>query len=308
MASTGGLVSGPVRVRVPATSANLGPGYDTLGIALGLHDVVTLEVTDPEGPGVVIECSGEGADAVPRDSTHLVHQAVARGFAAMGVPLPGLRLCCDNAIPHGRGLGSSSAAIVAGLAGARGLVAGGADRFPDDALFGVAAEMEGHPDNVAPAVYGGFTIAYGGVGDPGGSQAVRLDVDPDVSFVVLVPPTPVETKVARGLLPEQVPHADAARNAGRAALLVAALTGRSDRLLAATEDRLHQQYRAEAMPESWSLVQALRADGHAAVVSGAGPTVLAMLPPRAVAEVLACRPDGWRALQLPVDPSGVRVG
>jgi homoserine kinase len=307
------LVDEPVRVRVPATSANLGPGYDTLGVALGLHDLVTAKVTGgpaaPAGgqPEVVIEVSGEGADDVPRDATHLVHRAMVRGFEAMGVPVPGVRLHCANAVPHGRGLGSSSAAIVAGLATARGLVRDGAARLSDDALFALAAEAEGHPDNVAPAVYGGLTIAYGGPRAPEPFRAVRLDVDPAVCFVVFVPPTPLETRVARGLLPSTVPHADAAHNAGRAALMVAALTGRPEALLAATEDRLHQTYRAAAMPQSIELVERLRADGYPAVVSGAGPTVLALVGTQAVPEVRSRGPRGWRAMQLAVDPDGVAV-
>lgn len=302
-----GVAAGAVSVRVPATSANLGPGFDALGVALSLHDVVTLEVTGPGAPAVRIECTGEGADEVPRDASHLVYRAAARAFEVMGVALPAVRLHCENRIPHGRGLGSSSAAIVGGLAAARGLVAGGAERLSDDALFALAAEMEGHPDNVAPAVYGGFTIAYGDPGRANGCHAVRLDPDPRVSFVVLVPTTPLETKVARGLLPQEVSHDDAARNAGRAALLVAALTGRPDQLLAATEDRLHQQYRAEAMPASSALVESLRAEGHAAVVSGAGPTVLAMVPAESVPAVLERCPPGWWASHLEVDRSGVRV-
>ena len=300
---TGRLTAGPVRVRVPASSANLGPGFDALGVALALHDVVEAEVLG--GADVVIDVEGEGAADVPRDTTHLVHRSMVRGFQAMDVPMPGVRLHCTNAIPHGRGLGSSSAAIVAGLAAARALVEGGSGLMPDDLLFGLAAELEGHPDNVAPAVFGGFTIAYDDV-MAGGFAAVRLDVDPAVAFVVLVPEVALETTVARGLLPSQVPHADASRNAGRAALLVAALTGRPDQLMAATEDRLHQQYRAEAMPESTALITTLRKAGFPAVVSGAGPTVLAMVAAEAVAEVLGHAPDGWRALELPVDPEGVR--
>jgi homoserine kinase len=174
----------------------------------------------------------------------------------------------------------------------------------DVALFGLAAEIEGHPDNVAPAVFGGFTIAYGDQGS--GFQAVRLDVVPGVSFVVFVPGLALETTVARGLLPAVVPHADAALNAGRAALLVAALTGRPDQLMAATEDRLHQHYRAEAMPESAALVAALREVGHPAVISGAGPSVLAIVPPDVVADVQQRGPRGWRATELAVDREGVR--
>ncbi len=296
------LTTGTVRIRVPASSANLGPGFDALGVALSLHDVVAAEVTGPSG--VVIECTGEGAAEVPRYTTLLVHRSMVRGFEALDVPVPGVRLSCANAIPHGRGLGSSSAAIVAGLATARALVVAGSELMPDDRLFELAAELEGHPDNVAPAVHGGFTIAYGD--GEGRFRAVRLDVDPSVAFVVHVPEKALESRVARGLLPSLVPHADAARNAGRAALLVAALTGRPDQLMAATEDRLHQHYRAAAMPESAALIETLRAAGHPAVVSGAGPTVLALVAPGAAADAMALVPAAWRAWELPVDLGGVR--
>ena len=179
---------------------------------------------------------------------------------------------CHNVIPHARGLGSSSAAIVGGLALARALVEDGAARLPDQALFALAADLEGHPDNVAPACFGGFVVC-GREADAW--YAARSPVDPRLRTVVFVPPTGLSTKLARGLLPAAVPHADAAADAGRAALLVAALAGAPQHLFAATRDYLHQDYRRAAMPESLSLVDALRAEGVAAVVSGAGPTVLA---------------------------------
>lgn len=291
-----------VGVTVPATSANLGPGFDALGLALSLSDELEAELL-AHGDGPVIVVEGEGAEGVPLDASHLVHRAMRTGFEAMGTATPAVRLWCRNAVPHGRGLGSSSAAIVGGLALARALVVDGAARMDDRALFRLAAELEGHPDNVAPAVFGGFTIAYA---DHGGYGAVRLDVTSDLEFVALVPDSPLATEVARGLLPESVPHRDAARNAGRAALLVAGLTGHPEVLLAATEDLLHQPYRAAAMPESAALVARLRGEGTAAVVSGAGPTVLAIVPGDRLAETLAAAPAGWRALHLSVDPVGVR--
>jgi homoserine kinase len=296
------LVTGQVRVRVPASSANLGPGFDSLGLALELHDLVTAEVC-PAGAAAspVISVAGEGAGEVPLDESHLVHRAMVRAFAAMGVPTPVVRLHCENAIPHGRGLGSSSAAIVAGLSVARALVTDGADRLDRDELFALAAEIEGHPDNVAPAVYGGFTVSYS---DGGRFHAARLTVTSPVSFVVFVPAEPLATETARGLLPATVPHSDAARNAGRAALLLVALTGRPDLLLAATEDRLHQDYRAPAMPESAALIARLREVGYAAVVSGAGPTVLAVVAPDDIPAVTAQAPAGWQVRELSVDPDG----
>ncbi|MCW2758928.1 MAG: homoserine kinase, partial [Nocardioidaceae bacterium] len=274
-------VDGRVTVTVPATSANLGPGFDSLGLALDLRDTLVAEVTD--GPlEIVVE--GEGTDDVPLDPGHLVHRAMVVGFEWLGVPVPALSLRCRNVIPHARGLGSSSAAIVGGLVLARALVLGGARILSDTALLDLANALEGHPDNVAPALLGGFTVA---VTEDGRVAVARLAVADGIGAVAFVPPAGVETKVARGLLPAVVPHADAAANAGRTALLVAALTGDPTLLMPATRDWLHQEYRRPAMPGSLALVDALRADGVAAVVSGAGPTVLALLPTADVAAVAA---------------------
>jgi homoserine kinase len=217
---------------------------------------------------------------------------------------PGLRLACTNVIPHARGLGSSSAAIVAGVVLARALVAGGSLLVDDDALFRLAARLEGHPDNVAPAFFGGFVISGQ---DDGDCYAVRSSVDPRIEAVALVPPTPVSTEVARGLLPAEVPHADAAADAGRTALLVAALAGQPEHLLRGTRDFLHQEYRRPAMPESLALVDALRADGVPAIVSGAGPTVLAFTDATGAAGLLARCPDGWAGHHLTVDRDGARI-
>ncbi len=294
------LAPGPVTVRVPATSANLGPGFDALGLALDLTDEITAEVLPTAGVlEIVVEGEGSAPGAVPRDATHLVVRSLVDGLRAVGAPVPGMRLTCRNAVPHSRGLGSSAAAIVGGLALARALTPG-VERS-DEELFEQAARIEGHPDNVAPAVFGGFTVA---LTRTDGYAAVRLPVHPDVRLHAFVPPSPVSTSVARGLLPAQVPHVDAAANAGRAALLVAALTTRPDVLLEATEDRLHQDYRAPAMPETLAVVSALRGRGAAAVVSGAGPTVLvlgtAADASRLAASVDDVVPDGWRRLDLGV--------
>ena len=277
------FTDGPVRVRVPATSANLGPGFDALGLALGLRDQVEARVT---ASGLTISASGEGAaDVADAGEGHLVVRAMRAAFDELGVGQPpGLELRCVNRIPHGRGLGSSAAAITAGILAARALA--GAPAGPDDALP-LANAMEGHPDNVAPCLYGGLTVAWlagpaapGSAGPAPGSpvaRAVRLTPVPEVRAVALIAPTPVSTELARGLLPDKVSHSDAAVNAGRAALLVAALTARPDTLLDATEDLLHQDYRAPAMPGTHDLVRRLRQAGVPAVVSGAGPSVLAFL-------------------------------
>lgn len=294
------FVDAPAAVSVPATSANLGPGYDSLGLALDLRDQLTGEVVSS---GLEVEVAGEGAGDVPLDESHLVVRAMRAAFDEMGEQPPGLRLRCDNAIPHARGLGSSSAALVGGIALARALVRGGTLLLDDDAAFRLAARLEGHPDNVAPAWYGGLVIC----GRELDWYAVPAAVDPRVDVVVFVPPDPVSTELARGLLPASVTHADAAANAGRTALLVAALASAPEHLFAATRDYLHQGYRRTAMPASLDLVDTLRADEVAAVVSGAGPTVLAFCAGCDASALARRAPDGWESRRLEIDRTGVRV-
>ncbi len=288
----------PVTVRVPATSANLGPGFDALGLALSLHDEVEARVT---GGGVSVEVSGEGAGDLPTDGSHLVVRAMARVFDELGEHPAGLALRCRNHIPQARGMGSSSAAIVAGVTLARALVTGGAERLDDAGLLRIAAELEGHPDNVAPCLLGGMTIAWT---EASGAAAVRLEPAERIRPFVFVPQERGLTEVARAALPATVPHADAALNAGRAALLVHAITVDPAHLFAATEDRLHQAYRAPSMPGSAELVAALRAEGVAAVVSGAGPSVLALTS----GDWAPSPVPGWRVLPLDVDLVGALVG
>ncbi|GAA1990139.1 homoserine kinase [Isoptericola halotolerans] len=259
-----------VLVRVPATSANLGPGFDAMGLALGLHDEIEVQLVASDD--VRVEVVGEGAGEVPDGAEHLVVRALQHTLEAAGAPLTGVHLRCTNRIPHGRGLGSSAAAVVSGIVAARGLLA---DPHALDAraMLSIATAFEGHPDNAAPALQGGATLAWSGADGP---RAVSLEVDPRIRATVLVPEARLATSRARGVLPQQVPHADAAFTAGRAALLVEALARRPELLLDATEDRLHQDYRAEVMASTTELVRALRAEGLAATVSGAGPTVLVL--------------------------------
>jgi homoserine kinase len=290
-----------VRVRTPATSANLGPGFDALGLALGLYDDVVVRVAES---GLHVDIAGEGADSVPRDERNLLVRTLRTAFDALGGQPRGLEIVCANRIPHGRGLGSSSAAICAGLVAARAVTTGGEARMDDAALLELAAEIEGHPDNVAACLLGGFTLAWG---EGGAVRAIRMEPAPTLSPVVFVPSRPLATETARGLLPQAVPHVDAAANAGRAALLVEALTRRPELLLPATEDRLHQEYRAPAMPESMELVGRLRADGVPAVISGAGPTVLAFAPDGEADKVARLAGDGWTANRLALDAAGTCV-
>ena len=288
------LVEGPVAVRTPASAANLGPGYDTLGLALSMHDRLEAEVLD-EGLEIVVR--GEGADDLPRDRSHLVVRAMDAAFDVLGEQPAGLRLTCDNTIPHARGLGSSSAAIVGGIVLARALVDDGDERLDDAAAYQLATDLEGHPDNVAAAMFGGFTIAW-----LDGTVAAVQRHDVNARITVLVPPEPVSTEEARNLLPDHIPHRDAAANSARVALLVGALTGDPTHLLAATEDFLHQSYRASAMPASYELVQGLRSAGVPAVISGAGPTVLAF--GRGLDGVV---PPGWASHELDVEPHGAHL-
>lgn len=297
----GRFVTGPVTVEVPATSANLGPGFDCLGLALDLHDTLTGEVVES---GLVVDLEGEGAATLPRDERHLVVRSMRAAFEALGVAPPGLVLRAVNRIPQSRGLGSSSAAIVGGLALARALVEGGVETLDDAALLRLATRIEGHPDNVAPALLGGFVVSGH---DGSETWGVPAPVAPAVSAVVFVPPGGVSTEAARGLLPADVPHAEAAANSGRAALLVAALGGATEELFRATEDFLHQRFREPAMPESLALVRSLRAAGLAAVVSGAGPTVLVLTVHDDAAGLLDRCPAGWSAHALAVDHAGVRT-
>jgi homoserine kinase len=301
-------------VRPPATSANLGPGFDAFGLALELRDEVTVRST---AGGLEVAVEGEGADSVPRDGSHLIVRSLRAAFDRMGVTPPGFAVHCVNRIPHGRGLGSSSAAICAGIMAARALVADGELLLDAYAALDLATELEGHPDNVAPCLVGGFTTAWL---QEDGADVLRLDPVEEISAIAFVPEEPLATHVARGLLPKDVPHTDAAFNAGRAGLLALALTApglsperRRDLLYAGTADRLHQHYRAPAMPRSAELVERLRADGHPAFVSGAGPTVLALgvagaTGVRAAEYARSGRPAAgrsWRALVLPVAAVGV---
>ncbi|TDC63828.1 homoserine kinase [Actinomadura sp. GC306] len=303
-----GWTEGPVLVRAPATSANLGPGFDSLGLALSLYDDVEVEVT---GGGLSIEVAGEGAEVADRGERHLIVEVMHRTFglldelagSGLGRP-PGLRLRCTNRIPHSRGLGSSSAATIAAIVAARALHPGG-KLFDDEAALRLATEIEGHPDNVAPCLAGGLTVAWT---SPHGPRLVRLESQV-TRVVAFVPEQRLATERARGLLPRTVPHEDAAANAGRAALLIAALTGGLDReiLLDATDDRLHQEYRAPAMPASAALVRTLRAAGVPAVISGAGPTVLAFTNASQLDSMASGVGNGWLKHPLDVAARGARV-
>jgi homoserine kinase len=293
-----------VSVRVPATSANLGPAFDCAGLALARHDHLDFAVV---ADGLTVEIDGIGAGELPTDESHLVVRAFRAACAELGWTPAGLHVSARNAIPQGRGMGSSAAAVVAGVLAAWSLCPD-VDAVDGDAVLRLTTELEGHPDNVAACLLGGLTLSWMG---ERGVGAASLPVHEDVVPVVLVPGATLSTEVARGLLPDVVPHADAAFNAGRSALLVHALTS-GTHLLEATEDRLHQRQRTAAMPASLALVDRLRATGHAAVVSGAGPSVLVLArrggdDDGEVQAISRSAPEGWTVLPLVVDPTGARV-
>jgi len=263
------------QVSVPATSANLGPGFDAFGLALELRDRYAAQVLDEAIFDV--DVSGEGADEVKRDKNHLVIKSMLRGFEFMGQKPRGLALRALNVTPHGKGLGSSASAIVGGLALARELVLGGEQLMSLEEMLLLATELEGHPDNVAAAIHGGATVAW--MEDIYGvktGRAVSVPVHHDIKAILFIPENSLATTKARKLLPETIPHRDAVINSAHAALLPIALSTRPDLLLTATEDFLHQSYRREAFPHSMELVDTLRAAGHAATISGAGPSVLVL--------------------------------
>ena len=300
--------AGPVTVQVPATSANLGPGFDSLGLALSLYDTVQARVL-PSGVDVTV--TGIGAAAADLAEDHLVIRAMRAAFAAIGAQPPGIAIFCRNEVPQGFGLGSSAAAIVSGILAARALAGpDGVAALPDAGVLRLATEIEGHPDNVAACLSGGLTICWAGTA---GVQVAALTPLAALTPVLCIPAEPLPTELARKVLPAQVPHADAAANSARAALLIAALTLQPELLLAGTEDFLHQPYRAAAMPATAALITRLRDAGVAAVVSGAGPAALALTVagqrPSAedVARIAAEAGSVWQVLPLRVDADGARV-
>lgn len=284
-----------VVVRVPATIANLGPGFDSLGLALSWHNEVRIERASE---GLTISATGPDADQIPRDQNNLV----ARALVAVMGELPPVRINQIIAIPAGRGFGSSAAAVVAGLVAGRALAA---TAHSDADLLELAVGIEGHPDNVAPCLFGGVTISTE-------ASTVRLDPPTSIRPLVCLAPEPMATGVARAALAEEVSRRDAVANIGRAALMVAALAqGRADVLMDATEDRLHQPRRFELMSGSGELVRALRGKGIAAFLAGAGPSVVALVDDAdgSAAETVAAAaaPDGWEVRLESIDPSGARV-
>jgi homoserine kinase len=291
------------QVSVPATSANLGPGFDTFGLALDLRDRYAAIVLDT--PDFDVDVTGEGADEIKKDKNNLIIKAMMRGFEFMGQKPKGIELRQLNAIPQSRGLGSSAAAIVGGLTLARNLVLSGETLLTDEAIIEIGTEMEGHPDNVAAAVLGSATIAW--KDQQGAGRAVSIPVNSQIKCVAFIPDSHFSTKKARTMLPDMISHADAVSNSANTALLSYALEHRPDLLLEATKDYLHQSYRREAMPKSVDLVEKLRAAGVPAMISGAGPSVLVLhtMSEAEEAEFIKVGEPNFKAQRLGISTRGV---
>ena len=287
-----------VTVRVPATSANLGPGFDCFGLAWELCNELVVDTAAP--PGATWD--GEGADELPTDGSDLIGRVMSAVAGRLSLPLAPLARRGRNLIPLERGLGSSAAATVAGVVAASALLDLGIDADPIS-VFALAAEIEGHPDNVAAAVFGGFTIAL----DDGSVQ--RLEPHPDLRPALLVPDLRMPTAAARGVLPESVPRADAVANVGRAAVEVHALTRDPSLLSRSLVDRLHEDVRLASMPEVADVVAALRRDHVPVCVSGAGPSLVVFerpdRPPLTLEAVGVGAP--WRILRPGIRGRGFEV-
>ncbi|MGO3151556.1 MAG: homoserine kinase [Galactobacter sp.] len=310
------LLGADVSVHVPATSANLGPGYDTLGLALGYGDDLTTRIVAGTGLATV-RITGQGSDCLPTDGTHLAARTIRLAWDAWGVDHSqvDLELTAVNRIPHGRGQGSSSAVIVAAVATAAATLPQELVLRPGrDDVFELAARLEGHPDNVAPTVYGGLTIAWEQSDEHRRFRVALPTPHSGVVPIVAVPDVILSTEVARGLLPAEVPHADAAANAAAAALMVHALTHEPALLPSAARDRLHEGYRAPAMPHTARLIEQARSEGFAATVSGAGPTALILVEASQREEALTLlgrltehSDVTWTVSAPGIDTSGVTV-
>jgi len=311
-------------VKVPASSANIGPGFDSIGLALGIWDDYVVTVTDPSNhptdrPGLVVDVEGEGAENLPCDDRNLVHRSMMRAWAVLGVTPPaGLHLTCRNAVPQGRGLGSSASAIVAGIVAAQGLCdiaseprpagEGTCSGFDRTFTNNLATAMEGHPDNASASVFGGMTLSWADDVDPGEIHSVQLEVSTDVIPLLFVPATQLPTATARAVLPAHIPHDIAAQNSARAGLLVEAVTRRPELLLPATREWLHQEQRRASFPDSMALLDVLRGKGHAAVISGAGPSVLVLTTPSQIDSARTLGDQSvWRVLEPGIPLTGASL-
>ncbi|GAB3076423.1 homoserine kinase [Corynebacterium aquatimens] len=287
------------RVTVPGSSANLGPGFDTLGLALGIYDVVEVEVTPS---GLEVEIFGEGSEDLPRDASHLVVKAIRTALKAAGARAPGLKVRCTNDIPQSRGLGSSASAAVAGVVAANTLAG---NPLSAEDIVQISSSFEGHPDNAAASVLGGAVVSWTEIPVDGVSQpeyrAVTIPVHSSIRATAIIPDFHASTEAVRRVLPEQVTHLDARFNVSRVAVMTAALQNHPEILWEGTRDRLHQPYRADVLPVTAEWVNRLRNRGYAAYLSGAGPTIMVLHTEPVDPKILDdAREAGLRVLELDI--------
>lgn len=261
-------------VKVPASSANLGPGFDTLGLALSLYDHVEVEVVES---GLEVVVSGEGEGEVPLDERHLVVKALRAALKAADVTASGLRVVCTNAIPQSRGMGSSASAAAAGVAAANGLADFALD---NDTMVQLASTFEGHPDNAAASILGAGIVSWTNTPIDGRTApqyfARRIEVHPDIKATAFIPDFHASTEAVRRVLPSDISHLDARFNVSRTAVMTVALRDDPSLLWEGTRDRMHQTYRAEVLPVTAEWVNRLRNLGYPAYLSGAGPTIMVL--------------------------------
>ena len=264
------MTASQVTVRVPATTANLGPAFDCMGMALCIHNEIQVRLGESTEPMVYV--AGQGEDSLPRDESNLAYRAYSRLFEEAGMSLPAAVINCRNEIPLERGLGSSAAAIVGGMTAANHLAG---KPLTSGEILSLAVEMEGHPDNVAAALYGGIRIVALG---PDSLITAPVPLPADLRVALFIPEVSISTVEARSVMPADVSMRDALFNVGRTALLVNAFaTGRLEDLKAATEDRLHQPYRGHLLPAMRLIIgEAMKGGALGAFVSGSGSTVLAL--------------------------------
>jgi homoserine kinase len=296
------MISTPAQEQIvvlaPATSANLGSGFDTAGLALDWWDTLRVRAIDGNPGHFTLKVTGEGAETISFGRDNLLIEAMARFSREVGVMVPAVSLELEIGFPLGRGFGSSAAGIALGLIAAREVTA---CDMSDSDLFELATGIEGHPDNVAPCLFGGATLCRN---EQGAHRYHSIDIHHDLAAFALISPEAMGTKTARAILPPTVPFADAVWTAGRAALLPLALAGAFDLLRPATDDVLHQKQRLAGWPDAMRALDVLRARGHAAFVSGAGPSLLVLCQREQLPQVqrdaeAACqRAAGWRLQSL----------
>ena len=293
-----------IKVKVPATTANMGPGFDSIGMALQMYNIVYAEEI-PSGLEIIIQ---EGSKAIPTNKNNLIYKTILKFYEIIGEKVPGIRLIQQDHIPHTRGLGSSAACIVAGLHIANAM---SHSFFSKEELVQIAAQIEGHPDNTTPAILGGMTI---GAMDETDMKYVKVPVAENITFAVMIPDFTLSTELAREVLPKQISLQDGVYNASRAALLAASMiTGDVDNLPMAMGDRFHEPYRKHLIPNMEAIMAESRSHGAKGVfLSGAGPTLIAVIKNvvafrREMVEYLGSLEDTWQVKMLQADQNGAQV-